>query len=80
MKWVTIEKAAAETGLPASFFHERTGISGEWPEGRVWKWFDGRKLVDLVALYDLIAKRPSIPSNRGRKSRQTQCHEEPQPV
>lgn len=80
MRWVTIEKAAVETGLPASFFHERTGASGEWPEGKVWKWFDGRKLVELEALYDLIAKRPSIPSNRGRKSRQSECQEEPQPA
>ncbi|OUM01634.1 hypothetical protein [Variovorax sp. JS1663] len=80
MHWVTIEKAAEQTGLPASFFHERTGASGEWPEGRVWKWFDGRKLVDLDALYDLIAKRPSIPSKRGRKPRQTQCQEEHQPA
>ncbi|VTU37173.1 hypothetical protein [Variovorax sp. PBL-E5] len=78
MRWVTIEKAAEETGLPASFFHERTGVSGVWPEGKVWKWFDGRKLVDLEALYDFIDKRPSIQSNRGRKRAEPPCQNQPQ--
>lgn len=67
MHWVTIEKAQERTGLPASFFHERTGASGVWPEGRVWKWFEGRKLLDLDALYTLIDKAPSVASNRGRR-------------
>ena len=66
-RWITIEKAASETGFPASYFHERTGVSGCWPEGPVWKWFDGRKLVDLEALYRLIDQRPSIASQRGRR-------------
>lgn len=81
-RWVTIEKAAEETGLPGSFFHERTGVAGVWPEGKVWKWFEGRKLVDLVALYDLIDKRPSIQSNRGRKRGTPQCQDQhsPQPA
>ncbi|MGO4608386.1 hypothetical protein AB4142_18815 [Variovorax sp. 2RAF20] len=68
-RWITLEKAEAETGLPKSFFHERTGASGTWPENQVWKWFDGRKLIDLEALYTLIDKRPSIQSNRGRKAK-----------
>lgn len=66
-RWITIEKAEEVTGLPASFFHERTGLSGVWPEGTVWKWFEGRKLVDLAALYEFIDARPSIPSQRGRR-------------
>ncbi len=45
-RWLTIEKAADSTGLPASYFHERTSpTSGVWAEGVVWKWFEGRKLV-----------------------------------
>lgn len=80
MRWVTVEKAAEETGLPASFFHERTGVSGVWPESTVWKWFEGRKLIDLEALYDLIDSRPSIQSNRGRKPRQNTCQEEHSPL
>lgn len=82
MRWVTVEKAAEETGLPSTFFHERTGASGVWPEGKVWKWFDGRKLVDLIALYELIDKRPSIQSNRGRKRAEPQCQDQhhPQPA
>lgn len=67
LRWVTIEKAAELTGLAASFLHERTGASGVWPEGRVWKWFDGRKLVDLQALYAVIDKAPSVASKRGRR-------------
>lgn len=65
--WVTIDKAAEKTGLPASFFHERTGMTGHWPEGKVWKWFEGRKLIDLEALYRLIDTLPSKPTKRGRK-------------
>ncbi|CAN7477664.1 hypothetical protein [Variovorax paradoxus] len=72
-RWITVDKAQDETGLPSSFFHERTGASGVWPEGTVWKWFDGRKLIDLEALYILIDKRPSIQSNRGRKRKVNQC-------
>lgn len=74
--WVTIEKAQELTGLPASFLHERTGLSGTWPECKVWKWFEGRKLIDMEALNALIAKTPSVPSNRGRrKAANDQCHE-----
>ena len=36
-RWITIEKAASETGFPVSYFHDRTGVSGCWPEGPVWK-------------------------------------------
>lgn len=67
MRWVTVDKAEEETGLPASFFHERTGAAGVWAEGKVWKWFEGRKLVDLDALYTLIDKAPSVASRRGRR-------------
>lgn len=67
LRWVTVSKAAELTGLPESFLHERTGLSGAWPEGLIWKWFEGRKLIDLAALYTLIDKRPSAPSNRGRR-------------
>jgi hypothetical protein len=73
-RWVTIEKAEECTGLPASFFHERTGKTGiVWPEGRVWKWFEGRKLVDLSALYTFIDERPSQPSQRGRRKKDAAC-------
>lgn len=64
--WVTIEKSHDLTGLPESFFHERTGGSGFWPESKVWKWFEGRKLIDVDALNLLIAKTPSVASKRGR--------------
>lgn len=66
-RWVTIEKASDSTGLPASFFHERTGVSGHWPEGKVWKWFEKRKLIDLEALNFLIDNNPSKPTKRGRR-------------
>lgn len=67
-RWLTIEKAAESTGLPASYFHERTApAAGVWREGVVWKWFDGRKLVDLEALYNLIDQSPSVASMRGRR-------------
>jgi len=72
-RWVTIEKAGEETGLPMTFFHERTGISGVWPEGQVWKWFEGRKLIDLQELYVFIDRRPSIQSTRGRRRSATPC-------
>ena len=76
-RWITIEKAAEVTGLPPTFFHERTGASGIWPEGPVWKWFDGRKLIDLEALNTMIDKRPSIQSNRGRKRADSLCQDKP---
>ena len=76
-RWRTIGKAAETTGLPASYFHERTGASGCWPEGPVWKWFDGRKLVDLDALYRLIDQRPSIASQRGRRKAANQLCPQP---
>lgn len=79
-RWTTIEKAAELTGLPASFFHERTGTSGQWPEGKVWKWFEGRKLVDLLALYALIDQRPSMPSQRGRRRSADSCPEATPPA
>ncbi len=66
-RWVTVDRAAEITGLPVSYFHERTGKSGRWPEGEVWKWFDGRKLVDMNALYRHIDARPSIASKRGQR-------------
>jgi hypothetical protein len=75
-RWVTIEKAEEITGLPASFFHERTGLSGVWPEGKVWKWFEGRKLLDMLALYTLIDQKPSMPSNRGRRRSPESCHQQ----
>jgi hypothetical protein len=65
--WVTVKKAEERTGLPASFFDERTGASGIWPEGKVWKWWEGRKLLNLEAVYDLIDAAPSVASNRGRR-------------
>lgn len=68
MRWVTIDKAVELTGLPPSFLHERTGVSGHWPEGQVWKWFEGRKLLDLQALYKLVDSTPSIASKRGRNA------------
>lgn len=77
-RWLTIEKVAESTGLPASYFHERTApTAGVWPEGVVWKWFDGRKLVDLEALYHLIDQAPSVASMRGRRKAANQ--ECPQP-
>lgn len=77
-RWVTVKKASDETGLPDTFFDERTGLSGEWPEGTVWKWFDGRKLIDMQALYAFIDKRPSIQSRRGRRKASATCHEQQQ--
>lgn len=65
-RWMTIDKAAELTGLAEAYLHERTGPAGLWAEGKVWKWFDGRKLVDLHALYLLIDKTPSVASKRGR--------------
>lgn len=66
-KWITVDKAQDITGLPSSFFHERTGVSGIWPEGPIWKWYEGRKLIQLEALNNLIERTPSVPSNRGRR-------------
>jgi hypothetical protein len=65
--WVTVKKAEERTGLPSTFFDERTSPAGMWPEGKVWKWFEGRKLVNLTAFYDLVDTTPSVPSNRGRR-------------
>lgn len=72
-RWVTIRKASDLTGLPATFFDERTGRSGRWPEGKVWKWFEGRKLVDTVALDVFIDTNSSPPSTRGRKKASEAC-------
>lgn len=68
-RWVTLERASDLTGLPVSYFHERTGASGKWPEGRVWKWFEGRKMIETQALDEFIDERPSMPSQRGRRKR-----------
>lgn len=65
-RWITLAKAEEATGLGISFFHEKTS-NGSWPEGIVWKWFEGRKLVDLQALYEHIDSRPSIASRRGHR-------------
>lgn len=72
-RWVTIEKISEMTGLPESFFDERTGRSGCWPEGVVWKWFEKRKLVDCVALDEFIDRDTSPPSRRGRKKASEAC-------
>lgn len=66
-RWMTVKKAEDRTGLPASFFDERTGPSGVWPEGKLWKWHDGRKLIDLEAFYALVDETPSVASQRGRR-------------
>lgn len=78
--WVTMKKAEDVTGLPSTFFDERTGASGVWPEGRVWKWFEGRKLIDLEALFALIDNSPSVPSNRGRRKPANDPCPEPRPA
>ena len=72
-RWVTIRKAAELTGLPESFFDERTGRSGRWPEGRVWKWFENRKMIDSQALDEFIDTNSSPPSARGRKKASETC-------
>lgn len=72
-RWVTIQKASEQTGLPASFFDERTGRSGRWPEGVVWKWFEGRKLIDSEALDEFIDQSDCPPSARGRKKAGQPC-------
>ena len=74
-RWVTINKASELTGLPVTFFNDRTGRSGVWPEGRVWKWFEGRKLINMNGFYSLVDKTPSVRSNRGRKKAKT-CPEQ----
>lgn len=79
-RWVTIEKAEELTGLPASFFHERTGAAGVWPEGPIWKWFEGRKLIQYDALNELIDHTPSVPSNRGRRPQPCQNKLRPLPA
>ena len=66
-RWVTFERASDLTGLPVTYFHERTGSSGKWPEGRLWKWFEGRNMIDSQALDEFIEARPSSPSQRGRR-------------
>lgn len=67
MRWITVKKAAELSGLPPSFFDERTGRAGHWPEGKVWKWFEGRKMINAEALDSFIDNDTSAPSNRGRK-------------
>lgn len=67
-RWVTMEKASELTGFGESFLHDRTSpTTGHWAEGELWKWFDGRKVLDLDALYRLIDEAPSVPSRRGRR-------------
>lgn len=53
-RWITLLKAAELTGLSESFLDERTGHPDQWPEGVVWKWFEGRKMIDSQALDELI--------------------------
>jgi len=72
-RWVTVRKAAELTGLPTTFFDERTGRSGRWPEGKVWKWFEGRKLIDSEALDDYIDRAICSPSTRGRRRGDGAC-------
>lgn len=72
-RWVTIRKAAELTGLPESFFDERTGRSGRWPENVVWKWFENRKMIDSHALDQFIDSNGSPPSTRGRKKASEAC-------
>ncbi len=72
-RWVTLKKAAEQTGLPVTFFDERTGKSGRWPEKVVWKWFEGRKMIDSAALDEFIDCDSSPPSTRGRKKAEQPC-------
>lgn len=72
-RWVTVNKASDLTGLPTTFFDERTGASGHWPENKVWKWFEGRKLIDIDALDSYIDQKISPPSSRGRKRAKEPC-------
>lgn len=67
-RWMTVEHAGEWTGLTEDFFlsHMRDGL---WIEGEVWKWVQGRKLIDLQAFYTWADTQPSIPSRRGRKKK-----------
>ena len=73
MRWITVNKASELTGLPVTFFNERTGRSGTWPEGKIWKWFEGRKLIDSSALDVYIDNNASPPTTRGRKKASEIC-------
>jgi len=69
VRWMTIARASDLTGLPRKFFYERTSArcGGIWPENEVC-WIDGRKLVDLVAVYAVIDRRVSGPASlRGHR-------------
>lgn len=73
-RWVTVHKASELTGLPSTFFDSRTGAAGSWPENRVWKWFEGRKLIDMEALDAYIDQKICPPSSRGpRKKAKEPC-------
>ena len=72
-RWVTLKIASELTGLAVTFFDERTGKSGRWPEGVVWKWFEGRKMIDSTALDEFIDSDSSPPSTRGRKKADQSC-------
>lgn len=72
-RWVTLERASDLSGLPVSFLHERTGKAGIWPEGQVWKWFEGRKMIDVDALDEFIDQKPSVASQRGRRAAGVAC-------
>lgn len=72
-RWITVQKVSDLTGLPTTFFDERTGASATWPEGTVWKWFEGRKMIDSQALDAFIDKAICPPSTRGRKKRTQPC-------
>lgn len=71
VRWVTVALASELTGFTEEFFaeHSRGGL---WIEGKVWKWVQGRRLFDMVALYDWIDQQPSIPTKRGRKPKAEQ--------
>ena len=75
LRWMTIRKASEVTGLSISFLYERTSASHPVslsPRRRsgFWKWFGGRKLVDLAALYAEIEASPNVRSMRGRQAPQ----------
>jgi hypothetical protein len=73
--WITTQRAAEITGLPVTWFDERTSPSSAlWAEGPVWKWYEGRKLIKLGALTAEIDKAPSCASKRGQRRTRRECH------
>jgi len=70
--WVTIRKASEMTGLSKSFLYERTGarsalLCAESATPILSKWYFGRKLVNLGALFEDIESCPEAQSRRGRQ-------------